>query len=65
MDNKDKKALDNRTPGFDSLPDPRSERPAATDSFSDIVGKSVEKLQKDFGGHPEDIEELKKKRDRS
>ncbi len=43
-----KQSLDQREPGFDRLPEPDADSPAATDMIDEAVGRGIDKLRKDF-----------------
>ncbi|MDP1508965.1 hypothetical protein L8C07_03060 [Paenibacillus sp. CMAA1739] len=43
-----KQSLDQLEPGFDRLPEPDADSPAATDMIDEAVGRGIDKLRKDF-----------------
>ncbi|ADO57368.1 MULTISPECIES: hypothetical protein [Paenibacillus] len=43
-----KQSLDKREPGFDRIPDPDADSPAATDMIDEAVGRGIDKLRNDF-----------------
>ncbi|KAF6568433.1 hypothetical protein G9G63_01010 [Paenibacillus sp. EKM202P] len=43
-----KQSLDTREPGFDRIPDPDADSPAATDMIDEAVDRGIDKLRNDF-----------------
>ncbi|MBU9705852.1 hypothetical protein KSP24_02790 [Paenibacillus sp. AK121] len=43
-----KQSLDKREPGFDRIPDPDADSPAATDMIDEAVDRGIDKLRNDF-----------------
>lgn len=53
-------SLKNREPGFDRIPDPDPETPAAIDMVEDAVGKGIDTLRDDLTGrHAKDAKKHK------